>query len=287
MKKIHTIALFFWCTANLFAQNGAWTLGKGGAWTSGLAGGFFTLEQRALLANDFYNKEGKKAPIPETALLTTSLSAQLGVLSKLDVIAYLPVFVYNYQAKLSTASLKGSKSSVGDMEVGLKYGIIQNTPLALSLGLRLGIPTGDSAKETEDALARFQTGDGEFNQWIHTDVGVSFAPVSIAVGASFNNRTRSFSDELSWYASARFSLKIIALKVYASGLYALDNGSRAEDPELLYTTFLNNTSSLTYGGLLSLGFLPKMGFFLGADILAEGKNTLAGPSIYVGLYLDL
>ena len=284
MRKTSTAVLLILCTSGLFAQDGGWT--------SGFGSGFFTLEQRTLFSKKFYNKTGERVSIPRTGLLTTSLYGEFGVLSRLDVIAYLPIFVYNYQAKLNTASVsfkKGEKSSIGDTRVGLKYGIIQGSPLVLSVGLQLGIPTGSSDRDVEDELARFQTGDGEFNQRIHADLGVSFPllPVFLAAGASLNNRTRNFSNEMGWYISAKASLIRISLKAHVSGLYALENEKQNENPKRLYTTFLNNTSSLTYGAALSLGFLPKLGCFLGADIIADGENTLAGPSVYAGLYLDL
>ena len=282
MKKICTIAILALCTATVSAQ--------GGGWTSGLLGGYFKLEQRALLAEDFFDKDGNIVSIPRTGLLTTSFYGQFGVLDRLDVNVYVPLFVYNYQLGNSLTNLsKGSKGNIGDIKAGLKYGIIRDKPLVLSVGLRLDLPTGDKGAEDALDIKRFQTGDGEFNQWIHADLGLSLWPVPayVSAGVAFNNRNSSFSDEFNWYLSSGVSLfKIISVKAEVAGLYALGNGA-VENPEQLYGTFLNNSSYLSYGAEVSWRFLPKTGFSLGTDLASSGENILAGPSIYASLHLEL
>lgn len=285
MKAIYTALVLL-----LGSMYGLWA--QGGGWTSGHFKGFFKIEERLLVATDFYDKEGTVVPIPNTGILTTSFYGQFGILKKWDVIAYVPLLVYNYQDKGSTALAqvenleKGSKASLGDLRVGLKYGIIQNKPLVLSVGMQIGLPTDSSPK---DAMQRFQVGDRDFNQTLYADLGLSLWPVPAytSAGLSFRNRNQSLSDDFRWYINGGISLlKVLAVKAEVSGLYSMQNGTKI-NPDELYGTFLNNTEYLAYGAELSWGLLPKLGLSVGVDLAAGGKNILAAPALYGSLYLDL
>lgn len=270
MKKIYIPGLLCLSICSLFAQ--------GSGWTSGQGKGYFKLEERILSASQQYNKYGKKENVSSVAFLTTSFYGQLGVTDRIDINAYVPFLVIIDEASMAKVNSvqKPDDIQAGDARVGLKYSMTRSDRLASSVGIQLGIPMGSSPQdEIEAALP--QVGSRDVNQSLHTDLGLSLWPVPgyASAGISYKNRTRSLSDEVSWYLnSGIFLLKELSVKAELSALYSLKNGTREGW----------NTEYLVYGAEFSLRFLPKIGISVGTSFFADGRLTLAGPTLYGGFY---
>ena len=275
-----TLSLLLWSilVANLLAQ--------GGGWTSGFARGYFKIEQRVLFAEQFFDKEGMLIDVPRTSLSTTSFYGQFGILDRLDVNAYIPFLSINKQDAFREggASLEeASETNIGNITLGLKYGILNGDILALSVGARFDMATSGDPKE----MLRLQTGTEDFQQALHTDIGISFWPAYAAAGVAFNNRNEGFADEFKWYVSGGVSLLVFSVHAHVSGINALGNATRSGNPDQLYSTFLNNKSYLAYGGSIDWNILPILGVSIGTDLAAGGENILAGPSIYGAAFLKI
>ena len=269
--------LLFVCHAMI---GGLWA--QGGGWTSGFARGYFKLEQRVVFAEQFFDSEGELIDIPRTSFVTTSFYGQLGLLDRLDISAYVPFLNFNAQEAISDLE-KVSETGMGNVTLGVKYGIIKGDILALSVGAQFDMALSGDPKE----MLRLQTGAEDFQQAIWTDIGISFWPAHVAAGVAFNNRNEGFSDELKWYLSGGLSLFVFSVQAHVSGLSALDNATFSGNPDLLYSTFLNNRSYLAYGGSINWHLLPILGISVGTDFAAGGQNILAAPAIYGAAFLKI
>lgn len=158
-----------------------------------------------IYAGSFYGPGGSIVDITTIGLYTTSVYGEYGITNRLTGIAYVPFFVRStlneIKFKQTGNIIPGDElSSIGDAELGIKYGLIKDKPVVVSASVMLGLPIGETAGGESQIL---QTGDGEFNQMIRLDASHSFYPKPFYVSAygAFNNRTNNFSDE------ARFGIE--------------------------------------------------------------------------------
>jgi len=166
-NKFTTTLLFLICTTSLFAQ---WNKGKGN--------GYYKLSAWSVVADKHYTDTGEIDPNPTRGTFSFSFYGEYGLTNKIDLITYIPFFTRNFQNNV----VSGTRGNVitegatldafGDLDVGIRYGIIKNNFLALSASLKLGLPTGETSGGTE--LALLQSGDGEFNQLLQIDLGIPF-----------------------------------------------------------------------------------------------------------------
>tara|TARA_B110000114_G_scaffold96176_1_gene101364 strand:- start:211 stop:879 length:669 start_codon:yes stop_codon:yes gene_type:complete len=165
--------------------------------------GFYKIGAWSLLADEHYTNEGKIDPNATRGLFISSLYFQHGLSKKINLIGYIPFFVRNYQynqvSKIKDRIIEKGQgiNAFGDVNLGLEFKIKTLGLWHFSSTLTLGIPSGENKGGTDGS---YQTGDGEFNQHLHVNVGTSFDfkgfPVYSKMDVGFNNRTKGFSDEL-------------------------------------------------------------------------------------------
>ncbi|MBC7921532.1 MAG: hypothetical protein H7Z75_10655 [Ferruginibacter sp.] len=258
----------------------------GGGWTQPRHNGYFKLESRLLRARNYYNAGGGITDITTTSLYTTSLYGEYGLTDRLTAIVYFPFvtrLVVNKQSfRPSGFTVPGdAATSVGDTDVSLKFGIIRNKPLVLSASLTLGIPFGRVNAGDTKILT---TGDGEFNQLVKVEAGLSFPGGYAAAVVGFNNRTRSFSDEFHYGLEVGTSVKRFSGLVRLYAVQSLFNGSAGER---VNSVFSNNVEYISYGPELAYTVRDKFGVTAAAAFAAAGKNILAAPTYSVGVFLKL
>lgn len=198
-----------------------------GGWLKGKDKGFVKLNQSIMFGDRFYGSQGEGMDIISTGVYQTSLYAEYGIAKKFDVIAYIPIvsrLTLNSVKFTSGKTQEGDQfTSIGDADLGLKYGLRQGKPLVISASLILGIPLGSTSGGNSELL---QTGDGEFNQLLQFDFGYSFKKSFYAnVGVGFNNRTNDFSEEFRGSFELGYEYKkklIVALK--GSMVESFENG---------------------------------------------------------------
>lgn len=262
----------------------------GGGWPQPKGTGYYKLGQNWIIADSFYGPNGDIIRIRTTALYTTSLYGEYGITDRLSGILYFPFFVRNTlnEERYSPSGrvVPGDVvNTVGDADVAIKYGLIVNKPIVLSVTLLLGLPIGETAGGDGKIL---QTGDGEFNQMVKFDVSGSLHPVPLYGSAyvGFNNRTENFSDEIRFGVEVGYTffkkLTAIAKVNIVESLYNGDDTLTENNG-----VFSNNTEYVSPMIEAAYAINDKWGVSCSAGYAFSAKNILASPNYGVGVYLKL
>ncbi len=282
MRKILLIA-----TSIMMLQTAAFC---GGGWVFQKNQGYLKFGQNVIRAGSFFGPGGDITSIPTTSLYTTNLYGEYGITDRLNAIAYVPLFVRatvnQIKFRQSGANQPGQEKStiIGDVDLGLKYGIIQNGPIVLAASLILGLPLGDSEITNENIL---QTGDGEFNQLITLEASHSFYPVLIysSVSIGFNNRTNGFSEEVHVGAEIGYTIRSLTVIMKFKNVTSLYNGDGSASGG--NGVFANNTEYFSYTPELAYSFNDTFGFTAAAGFAFSGRRILAAPNLGIGFFLNL
>lgn len=277
---INTVAFFIILT-NLYA----------GGWPQPAGGGFFKLDFSFIRAREFYGMDGETYRINGAGTMlgyyTTSFYGEYGLTKKLTAIGYVPFFVRN-TVNEGIGSITGEvlqqgleNSSIGDIDLGLRYGLWTEGRWSVTTALLLGLPTGDW--DNPDLLF---TGDGEFNQQLRLEAGYG-ADRWYATGyVGFNNRTEDFSDEFRF--EAEFGYKFwdnrLLAGVKLTGTQSFNNGNPTGSANGL---FGNNVEFVSPQLFLAYEHQQKLGFVAQVNGAVSGRNVLAAPMVSAGVYLKI
>lgn len=257
-----------------------------GAWPQPKFGGYFKLDHTFILARDFYNPKGDIEPLRTLGNYSTSLYGEFGFTRRLTGIAYVPFWVRNTLNE-TVGNQSGNviepgrtNDAFGDIDLGIKYGILVNTPVVLSATLTLGLPTGDP--DNEDGLL---TGDGEFNQLLRLEAGAGLGKAWVSGGMGFNNRTNGFSDEFRFNFEIGYKLLNERLLLIAKldGVESFGNGNAMEGNAL----FSNNLEYISPQVEAAWKLNDKWGLAYRIGGAVSGQNVLAAPSHSFGVFFEL
>jgi hypothetical protein len=276
MKKIST-ALFS-LLMPLLLNAGGWPQPKGG--------GYFKLDHTFIIASDFYNPGGDVEPLRTLGNYSTSLYGEFGFTKRFTGVAYIPFWVRNTLNETvgnqSGNVLEPGRTidAFGDVDLGIKYGILINTPVVLSATLTLGLPTGDA--DNEDGLL---TGDGEFNQLLRLEAGAGLGRAWVGAGLVYNNRTEGFSDEFRF--NFEFGYKMLKDRLFLiaklDGVESFGNGNAKEGNAL----FSNNLEYVSPQLEAAWKLNDKWGVSYRIGGAVSGQNVLAAPSHSFGVFFEL
>ena len=268
----------------------------GGGWPQPKGKGYFKLSQWWIIADEHYTDAGLIDPNITNGLFNTSIYGEFGFTDRITAVIYFPFFsrnIINNQISATTGNLiKAGEAlnAVGDTDLGIKYGLSRpGSKIAVSATLRLGLPIGREAGGSENNL---QTGDGEFNQMILLDAGMSFGssevPSYANVYAGFNNRTNDFSDEFRFGLEMGVGLaeKKLWLIGRLSGIKSLRNGKLASEINST-SIFANNAEVVNIGGEINYYITDHLGISGGAAIPLSGKIIFAAPAYSLGVFYDM
>lgn len=266
-----------------------------GGWPQPKGHGYFKLSQWWVISNQHYTDAGLIDPNVTTGVFNTSLYAEYGFTNRLTGVLYFPFFSRSYfNNTISGTSgevlIPGEAiNSIGDTDIGLKYGLIVNKPVVLSATLMLGLPLGN---ESGGSLGNLQTGDGEFNQLLQVDAGTAFqiakqnAYANAYIG--YNNRTNNFSDEIRFGVETGITFlnnKITAIaRLY--GIRSLKNGD-LEAGINSTSLFANNSEHLTISPEVAYNINEKWGVSASYATALSGKIIFADPAYSVGIFFKL
>jgi len=284
MKKIITIVILFLSIQLSHAQ---WTKGKGN--------GYFKVSGWYLEANEHYTNNGGIDPNATRSVFFTNLYGEYGLNDRLDAIAFIPAFArvtQNDQVSGTTGDLiqKGEgANSIGDLDIGFRYGIVTNGKYLLSASLMFGIPTGNDKGGSDGS---FQTGDGEFNQLLKLDFGGSFSlfkkPAYFKTSLGFNQRSEGFSDEIR--SGLELGWNVIEEKLWLSTKIniqkSLENGE-LDATNSQGSIFANNIEYVNVGVEASYYIKENWGVTAHFDGALSGRLIYAAPSIGGGIFYDL
>lgn len=285
-KVISVISLILFSSA-IFA-GGGWTKSKGKSYVK--VAGWWVESQ------DFFSGNGGEDSGVTTGLFNVNIYAEYGFTDKLTAIAYVPFISRSYQNERITNGVSdvflegGDLNSFGDSEIGVKYQLFKNKRLAIAGSVILGLPLGNDGSDQTLGLA---TGDGEFNQIIRADLGISIynsdaVNVYGNIYSGFNNRTDGFSDELR--AGLEIGAGILNNKLWAVAkldtIQSLNNGDR-DSVGGNASVFANNSEVTSITSELAYYFAKKIGLNMSASIPLAGQNVFNATAYSAGIFLDI
>ncbi len=264
-------------------------------WNTPGGSAYVKLNQWWITTDEHYTDEGRLDPNLTTGLYTTSLYANIGLSDKWAGIAYLPFFSRSLHNNLLSGTTRDviipgeAINNIGDPQIGIQYQVWRGKHIALSTGLYLGIPLGETGGGD---LGILQTGDGEFNQILRTDAGVSFTLGSLTgygnVYLGYNNRSEGFSDEIRY--GTELGMNVIANRVLALvrlyGIASLRNG----DGNIISdgsSFFANNSEHLTISPEVNILITDRLGVSAGLASVLDGRIIFAGTSYSLGIYYQI
>lgn len=268
----------------------------GGGWTSGKGHGYFKLSEWWLVADQHFTGKGDIDPNITLGTYTTAIYGEYGLTDKLDVQVYFPFFSRNFHNEevsgtLGTQSRAGrALNAVGDLDIGIKYGLITGKKIVLSAHLMLGLPTGKSSFDIDSDEIALGTGDGEFNQLIGLNASTShqFGSTNAfaTLGAEFNSRTKGFSDQTRVNVEFGGTFKEKLTLVYKlQWLNSLQNGDVSLEDGV--GIFSNNIEYVSFTYELGYAVTNRFGLAFGVGGVYLAKLILANPSYSMGVYMKI
>lgn len=295
MKRHFILFIVFGLTAlSVFA---------GGGWPQPMGEGYFKLSQNVLHSRYYFAPDGSVQRITTTGIYTTSLYGEYGFTPRLTGILYAPLFIRSTINKRKS-SITGetapgdSFQGIGDIELGVQYGLLTRGPVVMSASLYLGIPSGKNVGGNTELL---QTGDGEFNQMLQIDASHSFypAPFYASLLVAYNNRNSAdftyqsgtipvdYSDEAQWGGEIGWTPGehwAIALKW--EQIISLRNGN--DQGETGNTSiFGNNVDYFSITPEINYRLNGHWGISAALGTAVSGRNILASPNFGVGIFYQL
>ncbi len=286
-KKVISIVSLIVFSSSVFA-GGGWTKAKGKSYVK--VAGWWVESQ------DFFSGNGGEDSGVTTGLFNVNIYAEYGFTDKLTAIAYVPFFSRSYQNERITNGVNdpflegGDLNSFGDSELGVKYQLFKNERFALAGSVTFGLPLGNDGSDQTLGLA---TGDGEFNQIIRVDLGISIYnsdTVNIYgnVYTGFNNRTNDFSDE--FRGGLEVGAGILDNKLWIVGkldtIQSFENGDKGSAGGNA-SVFANNSEATSITSELAYYLTEKIGLNASASIPLAGQNVFNAPAYSAGIFLDI
>ncbi|MCB0519045.1 MAG: hypothetical protein H6577_04935 [Lewinellaceae bacterium] len=268
----------------------------GGGWPQPKGWGFFKLSQWWVVSDQHFTDSGRIDPNTTMGIFNSSLYAEYGFTNRFSGILYFPFFSRAYMNNTISGTtgetlIPGEAiNSIGDTDLGIKYGITLNKPLALAATLTFGLPLG---KDNGGSAGSLQTGDGEFNQMLQLDAGTGFKLGNVNLYsnlyAGFNNRTNGFSDEFrfGFEVGATFLKNRITAIARIQGIQSFKNGDLPSERSNSTSIFANNTEYLSFAPEIAYNITEKWGVSAGVGTVFYGRIIFASPAYSVGVYYKL
>ena len=265
----------------------------GGGWINEKYSWYLKFGQQWVNYNQYYNFDGILTEDRTRSLGETYIYAEYGMTNKLNAIVYLPFFSKaTIFQQVNTANGQivqdgESFSSIGDMNVSIKYGVLKEKLLVMSTTLTLGLPFGKTRKGTDQSL---QTGDGEFNQMLSLDASSSFMLGKLkpywSTYIGFNNRTEGFSDEVRYGIELGTSIRRWWFILKSRAIKSLRNGN-AGDNLFFNGLLLNNSEYIMVVPEIAYEFSENWGLSINYTKVVTGKLIFAQPAYSFSIYLNL
>lgn len=265
-----------------------------GQWINEKGKGYYKIGGWSLLANEHYTDQGKVDPNATRGLFISSFYGQLGLSKKVNLIAYIPFHVKNYQfAQVSKTNGKVYEprqeyNGFGDINLGVEYGLKAKGKWVFSTTITLGIPSGNAHGGTDGS---YQTGDGEFNQLFQINAGSGYGigkqNFYLKSYVGINNRSKGFSDEIHSYFETGSQLlknKLLLLS-RLHWIKPLYNGT-LDASNSNGSIFANNVESIILGGEMALNLGEKWGIATTITHPLFGRVIYKTQTFSAGIFLN-
>ena len=253
-----------------------------GGWNQKKGHGFFKYELRYLSAKKFYTSTGETIPITTVTSFSNALYGEYGLSDDITLIATIPfqsILLNRTKSSLGTSITDGGKNTgLGDISVGIRYGLSQKGQTVYAAFTQIDLPTGDGSH----ALGLY-TGDDETNVRVGLELGHSSGDMYLTASGGYNFRSKDFFNEAlftlelgHWFGKS--ILSAVKLRgVYPSGTLGTGGFNQAFQ-QSEYTAY---TLEANY-------FVTKeIGVSLAYDSAFAVKNNFATPVYSFGVFYKL
>lgn len=262
----------------------------GGGWIKDKGTGYYKLSQAWVSSEGYFSGANGFSPELNSTLLTTSFYMEHGLGHGVSLELYSPFYTRHsvegvIQVDSVDLSIDDGVGGFGDTDIGLRFQVYKSDLLNISGTLKLGLPTGGTAKGDRENLF---TGDGEFNQLIRVDASLPFGNKKVGgflnTYGGFNNRQEPFSDELHYGIE-------VGISTAQSRLWLIGRIAGLSAGTGNTTEFTNGfTQSMSY-----TNYMVETAFYmddnLGFSVSYTGSidgNVLLVASVYnAGIFLDI
>lgn len=267
-----------------------------GQWSKGKNNGYYKLSAWYLTTDQHFTSTGDIDPNATRTQFNINAYVEYGISQRWDVIGYIPFFArttQNNQVSETTGNILQTGeavNSIGDIDLGFNYNFFKKGKWSASAKLLFGLPTGESSGGSDGS---YQTGDGEFNQYLSGLLGYSTSfngiPFYAKTYIGLNNRTENFSDEFRFGLESGFN--IANKKLWLIGrldiVESLQNGSLNAQNAPQGSIFANNVEFIGVSAEANYYVTKKLGVSLGIGGAISGRIIAANPSISGGIFLDI
>ncbi|QMU65058.1 MAG: hypothetical protein GKR88_12680 [Flavobacteriaceae bacterium] len=267
-----------------------------GQWSKGQGKGYYKLSAWYLKTDKHYTDTGNTDPNITRTQFNINAYVEYGIANQFDLIAYVPFYARATQNNVFSGTTGNliqngeAISSIGDIDLGINYGFYKKRNWAASVKILFGLPTGEKSGGSDGS---YQTGDGEFNQFLSVALGYATAfnhlPFYAKTYLGYNNRSQNFSDEFRFGLES--GINIFNKKLWIIGrlnvVESLRNGSLNAQNNTQGSIFANNVEFINLGAEVSYYITKKIGVSLNYDGAVSGRIIAANPSISGGVFLDI
>jgi hypothetical protein len=272
------------------------------AWTQKQNAGYFKLSQSMIRADQFFNPNGDLIDITTTSVYSTVFYGEYGINDRLTALVNAPLFVRStindLESNIDGTVIPGDEfNGLGDIQLGLKYGVITSGPVVLAASGQVKLPTGENVGGDTELL---QSGDGAWGalgmihashsfyprpfyaslsvgyQWRGTaDLDYSSGPLTVDYDDAF-----VWSGELGWTPNKNWAVALKWTQVQPFGedvTEGVTGGSSIFGNRIAYFAI---TPEVNYA-------VGNWGFSAAAGGVFSAKNILAAPNFSLGVFFVL
>ncbi|MEO0338451.1 MAG: hypothetical protein AAF242_04480 [Bacteroidota bacterium] len=272
------------------------------AWTQAQNSGYFKLSQSSIRADQFFNPAGDLIDITTTSVYSTVFYGEFGLNDRLTALLNAQLFVRGtineLESRVDGAVIPGDEfNGLGEIQLGLKYGLVQSGPIILAASAQVKLPTGENVGGNTELL---QTGDGAWGALGMLHASHSFYPkpfyASLSVGYQWRGTadldyssgllTVDYDDafvwsgEVGWTPNEKWALALKWSQVQPFG----------ED----VSEGVTGSSSIFGNRIAYFAFIPEVNYTMGnwgfsasAGGVFFAENILAAPSFNFGAFLTI
>lgn len=256
-----------------------------GGWPKKKGTGYYKFGYSIINGTHFFDDMGTRTPLGRALRFNTlSVYGEYGVTDRLTAIVYVPLTTAKLEMQSGVPS--ASITTIGDINLGFRYGLIVNKPTVVSISATFGLPTGRTSTDTTSTKGALQTGDGEFNQLLKIETGHSLGNGFYAsTFFGINIRSKGFSEEIRFGGEiGRVNDALVSILKFQS-VNSLNNGDNTTSANS--DIFNNNMELLTITPEVALNLSEKFGISVNLTVYLSGKKTLASPNTTIGIFWDL
>jgi hypothetical protein len=236
--------------------------------------------------NSVFDRDGERKLTTDILHGGLNLQSEVWLNSRWNLMLNAPLLVYNSAAASDAPgglTKDESNVGVGDIEVGLRYGIkpFQKWSAAFSIWQ-------STASGTRDEKTFLHTGFHDYYTRLGFQVQFKQNPgFYLGTFLNFTNRNKGFSDEFQAGIYSRIHLyKSLHLQLYANGIQPLENGD--EEPIIYqYGLYHNNWGIIQTGADLLLKNKSTAEFFIGANTPIRGQYIYTSAVVRIGALVKL